>query len=281
MIRKVNKNPESIYVASDYKAIGEAIELNRIRVNNVVNSIGRANTEAQIERIEEIVGTDGVTDAEKPSLARELDALMRDFEILGSETRNAELGDSDEYHAVKDSYDRLVDLMTRIINSVGTYTNSDVNNLTDYYADYTQKAIAMGDLILLTTAELERINSYYAMTHAGVQIVPDVVSMNEYATVSASLLYEGIEKIWENNVSADVVSFGLTGLSNLVTQATALTYFGINTTLYPNATVTVTELTHSAVVENCKSFTLAYGAISNDGVSVNVSISLDSESMPF
>ena len=277
MIRKVQRNPENVFVASDYKKIGQALELNRQRVANVVNSISRANTAAQMERLDNLVGTDGITDAEKPSLARELDSLMRDFDYLSTETRNADLGDSDEYHAVKDSYDRLVDLMSRIINSVGTYTNSDVNYLTSYYSDYTNNAIILGNLILATTSELDKINAYYSMTSAGVNIYPELVAVNTSTTITASLTYEGEEKIFEQGVPAASVSFGLNGLSSSVTSS----MFGFNTTLYPNARVEITPLTHSAVVENCKQFTLSYDAIGSDGVSVTVSISLDSDSMPF
>lgn len=277
MIRKVQRNPENVFVASDYKKIGQSLELNRQRVANVVNSISRANTNAQLERLDNLVGTDGITDAEKPSLARELDSIMRDFDYLSTETRNADLGDSDEYHAVKDSYDRVVDLMSRIVNSVGTYTNSDVNYLTLYYSDYTNNAITLGNLILSTTAELDKINAYYSMTSAGVNIYPELVAVNTSTTVTASLTYEGEEKIFEQGVPAASVSFGLNGLSDNVTSS----MFGFNTTLYPNARVEITALTHSAVVYNCKQFTLSYDAIGSDGVSVTVSISLDSDSMPF
>ena len=84
MIKKVQSSPENVYVASGYKEIGKSFELNRQRVANVVYSISRANTDAQMQRLDELVGTDGITDAEKPSLARELDSIMRDFEYLGN-----------------------------------------------------------------------------------------------------------------------------------------------------------------------------------------------------
>lgn len=275
MVRLVQSNPENIYVATDYKKIGKSFEIQRQRVTNVISSISRASAREQEQRIEELVGTDGITDSEKGALRRELDSIIRDFEYLGTDTRNADLSESDEYFAVLDAYNRLVDLMTKIVNSVGTYTDADVYYLTPYYSDYTSKAITLQNLILATTAEIDRINAYYAMTRASVIINPEAVGIGDTTDISASLTYEGIEKI--SYVSADCVTFGLAGLSDTVTSS----MFTFDTELYPDASVTITALTHSAIVENCKEFTLAYGAISEGGVFVSLDISLDSDSMPF
>jgi hypothetical protein len=275
MIKKVQKTPENIYVASGYKEIGKSFELNRQRVANVVYSISRANTEAQIQRIDELVGTDGITDAEKPSLARELDAIMRDFEYLGNETRNANLIDSDEYSAVLASYNRLVELMSRIINSKGTYTNADVNYITEYYNDYTEKAITLENLILETTAELDRIAAYYAMTKVDLEIAPEAVAIGETCHVSAIVTFA------DGNVTSDcpatAFSFGITGLSDDATTS----MFVLDTTTYPSATVTISSITNSAVVSNCKDFSIRYGAIGESGCLVKCTLTLDSDSMPF
>lgn len=277
MRKFVQANPEAIHVASEYKKVGSSFEMNRQRVANVIYSINRTNNDAQQSRIEDLVGTDGITDAEKPALARELDALKRDFEYLGNDTRNADLGDSDEYRATKDAYDRVVDLMTRIINSVGTYNSSDVNNLSSYYNDYTSKATALENLILQTTADIDKISAYYAKTKVGVNIYPEAVPANSNTQITASIIYEGDEKVWLPGVLASNISFGLTGLSNAATSS----MFILDTITYPEARVTITQLTNSAVVENCKEFGLSYSAIGENGVNITISVNLDSDSMPF
>jgi len=277
MINKVHSNPENIYVATEYKTIGKFFELNRQRVTNVIYSISRATSEAQAKKIREITEDNAVTDAEKQSLARELDALVRDFGYLTTETRNADLGGSDEYIATKEAYDRLVDLLTRIVNSVGTYNNVDVTYLSDYYNDYTDKAKTLETLILDTTAYTDRINRYKQLTTVDVIIYPEAVPVNTSASVKAVLMYDGQDYIDDEHVDADSVTFGLTGLSNSVTQATASTYF----TIPSGGSITVSELTHTAEITGCKSFSISYNAIGSTAVIVNCSISLDSDSMPF
>lgn len=275
MIKKVQSSPENVYVASGYKEIGKSFELNRQRVANVVYSISRANTDAQMQRLDELVGTDGITDAEKPSLARELDSIMRDFEYLGNETRNADLIGSDEYVAVLDSYNRLVELLSRIINSTGTYTNPDVNLINDYYSDYTEKAITLENLILETTAELDRIAAYYAMTKVDVEISPDAIAVNEECSVNAVVTFADGDVT--SVCPATGFSFGITGLSDEATSS----MFDIDTTTYPSAYVQITALTNSAIVYNCKDFSIGYDAIGENGCLVKCTLTLDSDSMPF
>ena len=275
MIKKVQSNTENVYVASGYKEIGKSFELNRKRITNIVSSINRSNTEAQKKRIDDLVGTDGITDAEKLPLARELDALKRDFDYLGTDTRNAGLVDSEEYRETKASYDKLVSLMERIVNSTGTYVNSDVNSLTDMYSAYTEKAKALENLILSTTSELDMIASYYAMTKVDIVIYPEAVSEGGSAAISVSVMHDGVERI--GDIPGSAISFRLTGLANDVSSE----MFGFDVNEFPDARVTVTALTNSAVVENCKSFTLHYDAISESGINVNSSIALDIGLMPF
>ena len=276
MRRFVESNPEKVHVASDYKEVGKSFDLNRQRVTNVVSSISRSNNNAMSQRISSLIEGDGITDAEKPSLARERDSLIRDFDYLGNDTRNADLGDSDEYRAVKDAYDLLIALMDKIINSEGTYTNSDLNNLTAYYADYTAKSIVLQNLILEVTSEQDRISAYYAQTKIVVKAYPEAVPVNTNTDVSVSVLY-GSEEVDITDISEDCFSFGITGLASGATSS----MFVFDYTLYPNAYVQITPLTNSAVVSRCKAFGLAYGAIGNSGVVINCSLTLDSETIPF
>ena len=275
MIKKVQSSPENVYVASGYKEIGKTFELNRQRVANVVYSISRANTDAQMQRLDELVGTDGITDAEKPSLARELDAIMRDFEYLGNETRNADLIGSDEYVAVLDSYNRLVELLSRIINSTGTYTNPDVNLINDYYNDYTEKAITLENLILERIAEQDMINAYYAMTKVNVSAYPDAIPVNQTSVVSATITYDGVDKT--SDVSADSIIFSVVNLAS----GTTASMITVNTTIYPHASVQLHPITNSAEIMYCKEFTIAYDAIGAEGIVVKCDVTLDSDSMPF
>ena len=278
MKTKVQSNPENIYVASGYKEIGKSLELQRRRITNVVYAVSRENNDAQQARIDALVGTDGITDAEKPSLARELDALIRDFTTLGNETRNADLGDSDEYYAAQQAYDRLFALMTKIVNSVGTYEESDVNLLTEYYADYTEKAITLGNLIIEITAEIERLNAYRQLTEIRVNAIPMSLPVNTNTDIVAEVYYNGEDKT--SLVDATNFSFGITGLVSGTAQEMQ-SKFTLDTTTYPNASVTAYPLTNSAIVVNCKSFKLNYFGIGTTGVVVTCSVTLDSDSMPF
>lgn len=275
MKRVVQSDPENVYVASGYKEIGKSFDLQRQRVTNVVYSISRASTEEQGRRIDELVGTDGITDAEKPALARELDSIIRDFDYLSTDTANADLIDSDEFVMTRQAYDTLVELMSRIVNSVGTYTNSDVNMITVYYADYTTKAIALQNLILSTTSELDRINAYYAMTKVNVSAYPEAIPVNQTSVVSATITYEGVDKT--SYVSADSIVFGVVNLASGTTSS----MITVNTTLYPHASVQLHPITNSAEIMYCKEFTIAYDAIGAGGIAVKCEVTLDSGSMPF
>lgn len=271
MINKVQSDPEAIHVATDYKKIGKSFELNRQRVVNVVYSISRTTNEAQKKRIDEIISDKAVTDSEKITLSRELDALIRDFDYLTTETRNAELGTTDEYMNTKESYDRLVELLSKIVNSVGVYDNIDVTYLTDYYNDYTAKTKILERLILDTTAQQNRIEKYSAMVSLDINIYPEAVPAGGSATVSAMLFYEGEDKI--DDVDPDDISFGITGLDSGVTSSMFTIPTGGTLRLYP--------LTNSAEIEGCTSFEIDYDALGSSDVQVNCSVVLDSDSMPF
>lgn len=273
MIRQAEQYPEKIVVASGFEKIGDPIQLNRQRIVNVIASITRQNQEIAISRMNDYADTSVITDADKESLRRELASLERNMEYLITDTRNANLGDSTEYAQVKAAYDKIHDLMEKIVNSVGTYRGTDVALIPAYFQDFTDKATILETKILNTTAENSKINAYYSKTIAGVNIYPEAVPVNTSTTISASLLYEGVEKINEQGVSVNAVSFGLIGLAAGATSSMF--------TLPSGAEITITELTHSAVITKCKSFQMAYNAIGNSGVNVSVSITLDSDSMPF
>jgi len=272
MITKVNKNPSDVFVATDYKKIGKSFELNRQRITNIVYSYGRAATDEANKRIDAITSDKTITDSEKRQLERELDSIKRDFDILGNDAYNADLGNSDEYLAVQASYNKLVALLDKIIRSEGTYTDFDLNYLTSYYRDYTDNAIVLGNLILETTAEIDRINAYYAMTKINVDINPASVAVNTTTHVSLSVLYDGVEKVSVVPVSA--VTFNVENLSSSAT--TSMFHFDSS---YSEASVVITNA--SAVVTNCKDFTLDYAAIGNSGINVKCTVTLDSDSMPF
>ena len=57
--------------------------------------------------------------------------------------------------------------------------------------------------------------------------------------------------------------------------------FDIDTTTYPSAYVQITALTNSAIVYNCKDFSIGYDAIGENGCLVKCTLTLDSDSMPF
>lgn len=271
MIKQVHSDPENVYVASGYKEIGSSIEINRERITNVIASYTRESSEAAIRRMQEYADDYMITDSEKDSLKIELSALERDYENILTDTKNADFGDTEEFRAVRDAYNKIHDLLYKIVSYVGTYKGSDVQDIVPLYQDYTDKASYLESLILDATAERERIGSYYSMTRAGVDIYPESVAVSTSTTITASLIYNGEEKI--SLVPVDAISYGITGLSSSVTSAMF--------TLPQGAEITVTPITNSAVVTKCRSFQMSYDAIGSNGAKVNISITLDSGSMPF
>lgn len=274
MITKVNKNPSDVFVATDYKKIGKSFELNRQRITNIVYSYGRAATDEANKRIDSITSDKTITDSEKRQLERELDSIKRDFDILGNDAYNADLGNSDEYIAVQASYNKLVALLDKIIRSEGTYTDFDLNYLTSYYRDYTDNAVILGNLILETTAEIDRINAYNSRVKIDVIITPEAVPVGSSASVVASVLYDGVEKA--SVVNPSCFTFTVENLSSGATTS----MFTIDSS-YTSATVSINSLTHTATITNCRDFQIAYSAIGDTGISVKCVLMLDSDSMPF
>jgi len=272
MIQKMNNKPEEILLVSGVKEIGKAVNLNRERVALTILGIANEDYDLINQKFQQYTEDGEITDVEKPSLQRELDAIDRDFQLLRRETRENGLGDSDEYREYEDKYNQLSALLTKIINSVGTYGASDVYEINNYYTQYTSAATALGNLILETQEINSTIDSYYARTSVIVNIIPEAVPVNTTTSISAQIVYNG-SAIDMTDISASAVSFGLTGLATGI-QSSA---FGLPT----GASVVITELTHSAVVSNCKSFTLAYEGIGATGVNVTCQVILDSDSMPF
>lgn len=274
MIKKLQNNPENVYVASGYKEIGEAFELNRQRVTNIIASISRATSEEQARRIDEIAGDTEITDAEKLQLARELDSIVRDFGYIATDTANADLEETDEYYELKDAYDRLVALMRKIINSNGLYTNADAGDLSILYNEYTEKAKTLEEMVLAHTAETERINAYYSLTDVSAIATPSAVHADSYSVIRASILYDGVEKI--DLVTPDKISFTVSGLDS--DGASSTTVVAIPTIGYtPSVSIVGTQ----ATITNCKAFKIYYNAIGDAGVDAICTISLDSENMPF
>ena len=276
MIQKLRSNPDAVIVASDYKKVGSSVELNRERVALTFISLSQnAFTSAQ-KRIEDITGDYIVTPAEKQSLAREYDSLQRDFGILKQETEESDLGNSDEYLLTLEMYERLCALFEKIINSVGTYTDSDCMLLSQYYSDFTNAATALETAILNVQTNEAIINGYYSRSVAYVDIIPQSVAVNTVCNISAGFLYDGVEHI--SDIDEDNIMFGIVGLSPDINPATD---FVFDTTTYPDSDVDYHPLTNSAEVTGCKAFGLRYAGIGTNGVDVRMAVTLDSGSMPF
>ena len=271
MIKKMNNKPEEILLVSGVKEIGEDINLNRERVTLALIGLTKESSEMMNAKFEEFTSDGQITDVEKPALQRELDSITADFNQLKRQAKEYKVGDSDEYHRFEDDFEKLYNLMFKIINSYGTYGASDLYNLDPYYKDLMNSATALTELILSIQTDYNVVNNYYSRTVVNVDISPEDVPKNTSTTISVSILYDG-EPVDMNYIPASAVSFGLTGLASGI-QASA---FGLPS----GATVQITELTHSALVSNCKSFTLAYEGIGSE-VKVTCLVTLDSESMPF
>ena len=271
MKKQVHSDPENVYVASGYKEIGGSVELNRQRIVNVIASFTRENSEAAIRRLQDYTEDNTITETEKESLKRELAALDRDYENLVAETSDADFGETQEFLEVRDAYTKIHDLLYKIVNTPGTYRGEDVQDITVYYQDYVNKATILENKILDATAEIDRIGAYYMKTQASVSVYPELVAYNTSTTITASLLYEGVEKI--GLVSASAITFGITGLSDSATSSMFTLPQGSSITMYP--------ITNSAVIVGAKTFQMAYNAIGVNGADVRISIELDSDSMPF
>lgn len=272
MITKVRNTPENIYVSSDYKKIGEAIGINRERVAITAMSMIQANTQRAQERITEYTKDNAITDAEKPSLKRELDALERDFGILGRETIEAGLGDSQEYKDTEDVYDELVALFTKIINSKGTYDAPDVAFLTTYYAQYTAYATILENSILEVQAEANKINAFYSKTSVVVATSPDAVAKNQSTSVSARVYYDGEDMT--GYLTNDYFEYDISGLDSQFDQRTMLT-------VPSGAIVTHDPINNTLNIKKARTFTIKYEGLSTAGVDIVCTFSVDSESLPF
>lgn len=291
MITKVQNNPEDIYVASGYKEIGKSFELNRQRVTNIVYGTNQATINSRLSILSGLTSDNQITDAEKPTLQREMENIYRTFVNLKTQTANADLGDSDEYQNFREAYERVYALMYKIVTSSGTYVGTDVKLIDTYYTDFTDKANTLQTLIINTTTELDRISSYYAMTKVNPSVFPESVAVDSYSSVSASILYDGVEKVADVPVSA--ISFSVSGMAvyantsqttvgtrlYLVDSDTNNYLLSVDTSIYPDATMSYSN--GSCSITGTKSFRVHYYGIGDEGVNVNCAVVLDSGSMPF
>ena len=262
-----------IIVASGFEEIGKSLELNRQRIANIVASISKSNNDAVMSKIDEITDENSVTETEKDQLNREMQALERNFEVLQTDTVNADLTDTNEYRAVKAAYDAIHSLMYKIVTSEGVYRDEDVNQLNPLYADYSEKATELENLILATTADIDRINYYYSRTLVRANISQLSVPVNQDTSVSASVLYEGVERIGVVSVSS--LKFIATNVSSAALSSPT-TYFTSSEIGFSVQTVG-----SSVEITGCKTFTVKYGALTGDPLKVNLIVTFDSDSMPF
>ena len=271
MRREVHSDPENVYVASGYKELGNTIEINRQRVVNVIASFTRETSEAAIRRMQEYADDYAITDQEKKALRMDLADLDGNYDNIVSETKDADFGDTYEFRAVRDAYTKIHDLLYKIVNYEGTYKGDDVGDIVPYYQDYVDKATILVNEIMLATSEAGKINTYYAKTKVGVDIIPESVAVNTSTTVYASVLYDGEEQI--GNVDADTITFLVSGLANSVTSA----MFAIPS----GGSIDIDNVYHTAEITGCKTFQMNYYAIGQSGVKVDIDVTLDSDLMPF
>lgn len=271
MITKVRNRPENIYMASDYRKVGEAIGINRERVAITAMSVLQANSKRAEERIESYTSDNVITDAEKPSLKRELDALERDFGILGRETLEAGLGESEEYKNTEEAYDTLAELFRRIINSKGTYDAPDVSFLSTYFAQYTAYASVLENSILEVQAQANMENNFYSRTRVNVITSPDAVGLNGETSVFAKVYYDGEEVTGYLNHS--YFEYDVSGVASEYTPSMI--------TVPAGAVVTYNSEAHTLNIKQARTFSLKRNAISDAGIDIVCTLTVDSGSMPF
>jgi len=264
MISKVDSNPEMIYVGSDFKKVGRAIELNRERVELTSQTITRADREHITDRIASIDDDNKVDDSEKATLVREMARMENEFSLIRNEARDYDLGDSYEWENLVEKYEQIHALMEKIINTVGVYEDSDVHDLDPYYKQYLDAYDALQTLIFAVNTQ--------SNAKVVVDIQPQVVSAKNPTVVTLILDNNGVDDT--SKVLAENVTFSLSGLSSEFTTSMVV----IDTTLYPDAEVEA-GTGNTAFVTGCKAFTLLYGALSDDGVSVNAVVRIDTDSI--
>lgn len=273
MITKVRNNPEDRIVASDFIKIGDTIRLNRERAAVTILGISTADSQFVTDRIREYSSDGVIDDIEKKSLARDLDSLKRDFQSLTKQAGEADVGNSAEYHAYEDSYNTLVALITKIVNSVGAYSNNDMYDLEPDYVQYNTDAINLGDLIISTQAEEGRISMYYSRTKANIIVSSEAIAKNSTTTVTPQILYDGNDVT--SYIDRSCFQYVVTGLPNDVVAA------DFSTTETGTFTPVIDSVNHTATITGFKTFSIAYHAVDSDGISVNMTLTLDSDSMPF
>lgn len=267
MIQKMNNRPEEVLLVSGVKEIGQAVNLNRERTAITILGVANSNNSIVTERLASYV-SDGINDSEKASMSRELDGITRDFQTMKKEAYDNSVEDSSEYSNLERSYKQLYNLYTKVIGSVGVYNAPDVVYIPTYYEEYSENALNFSDFILNIQTENSRIDNYYSRIKVSVNISPEEVSKNSNTTISASVMYEGVEKI--GSVSASSIVFYLTGLASGVSSSAFI--------LPSGGSVDIDGT--SAEVTGCKTFQLAYAGIGST-VNVECALTLDSSSMPF
>ena len=162
MNTKVTNQPSERIVATDFIKIGDSLNLNRERIALTLLGISYSSMSATATKFDQYTADGMITDEEKPQLQRELDSLERDFNLLRRQAREENIGDDERYLAVEEAFNALYNLLTKIINSRGTYANRDVYDINKLYADYTQKATVLGNYILSLQSEEQMISLYFA-----------------------------------------------------------------------------------------------------------------------
>ena len=269
MKTKVQRNPESIYVGSDFKKIGKAFELNRERVQITSQEITRKENEQIQERIANIDDDGKVDESEKETLKRELARIENDFSLIRIETRDTGLADNAQWDILVEAYTQIHDLMYKIVNSVGVYEDADVYDLNTLYKAYLDAYDALETLIF-------SVNTTFAKTNVVVDVQPNVVPAGTDVVITLILDNNGTDN--SSIVSPADTTFGLSGVSD----SFAKTMVSVDPVLFPDfdqdTDIVYYPLTDSVTITNCKQFTLSYSALT-DSVNVNVIVRVDTDSI--
>ena len=275
MKQKVRNNPEDIMVVSGVELVGEDIRLNRERATLTLLGVSRTDTEIEQNKFNEII-EGGIDDSEKNTLKKELDSITNSYDLLRRQARDADLGASDEVLALEDAYNKLFNLMNKIINSVGIYSANDVNDLNPYYADFNKASTDLTNVILSIQTEQSVETSYLSRTHVSVNIVPEIIpapttSTESWTAVTARIVYDDTDVNTPSLIPSSAFKYVVTGLARQQASDFRSSETGFQ----------VTFVGTTAVIDGFRQFDIKYDAVGSAGIVVELTLTLDTDSIQF
>lgn len=272
----LNSNPETVYLGSDFKKIGDSAKVDISKINIVSQSVNQQKNNNTVIKVQEMSTDKIITPVEKKSLQSMLDSLTSSYNIQKADAEEQLLQASDEYINFLDMYQYLLNKMAPILADMNTSYYLQDEPIYNYYAD--SDGIGYGDGNVAygwTTYKLVTIDGYFSLYYDASESLSSLISATKLGMTKEA--YENSIVELDISVANPILRIGET-----TTISVAILRLGVDVTANYNASCfdwtalgSTDDTTFATTHIGMKSFTMSYADIADDDLTLTCRFTYD------